>query len=98
MKQEARHLFQFGAFRLDEAEKLLTRAGKPVHLPPKAFDSLLVLVRQHGQLISKQQLMEEVWPETFVEEANLAQQISVLRRALLDEDGQSHLIETVPRF
>lgn len=92
----ARHLYQFGPFSLDVAERVLFRDGQPVALPPKAFDLLLVLVENSGHLLEKDELMQRLWPDTFVEEANLPNNISLLRKALAtDKDHQ--YIETVPR-
>jgi TolB-like protein/DNA-binding winged helix-turn-helix (wHTH) protein/tetratricopeptide (TPR) repeat protein len=97
MSLETNPVFLFGPFRLDPAERLLTRDQKPIHLPPKAFDSLVVLVENRGHLLEKEELFNRVWPGTFVEESNLAQCISVLRKALRDGEGSLQYIETVPR-
>jgi DNA-binding winged helix-turn-helix (wHTH) protein len=70
--------------------------GGPVALPPKAFDLLLVLVENSGHLLEKDELMQRLWPDTFVEEANLPNTISLLRKALAG-DGDHPYIETVPR-
>jgi DNA-binding winged helix-turn-helix (wHTH) protein/TolB-like protein/Flp pilus assembly protein TadD len=94
----ARVLYEFGNFRLDPAEHLLLRDGKPVSLTPKAFEILCVLAQNGGRLLSKDELMKTVWPNSFVEEANLSVNISALRRALGDTpDGQA-LIATVPKL
>src|SRR5262245_817570 len=69
--QPNRH-YEFGPFRLDVAEHLLLRDGEAVPLTPKAFDLLLALVEGHGHLLEKEELLKKVWPDTFVEEANLA--------------------------
>ena len=89
--------FEFGPFRIDPAERLVTREGAMVPLPPKVFDTLLLLVRNRGQILSKEELMKEIWPDTYVEEASLAQNISVLRRALGEAAGECQYIETIPR-
>jgi len=95
---ENNHLYEFGAFRLDPAERVLTRNGERILLAPKAFDTLLLLVQQSGHVLSKDELIRTLWPDSFVEENNLTQQISQLRRALTDgADGQSY-IETVPKL
>src|SRR6266576_1041315 len=94
---EGKHLYEFGPFRLDPAERLLLRNGQTVPLAPKAFDTLLLLVENSGHLLTKDELMKHLWPETFVEEVNLAQNISALRRALDDKDGGAHYIETVAK-
>ena len=72
MALATRVLYEFGKFRLDPAEHLLLRDGKPVALTPKAFDILCVLAQSGGHLLSKDELMKKVWPNSFVEEANLS--------------------------
>ena len=94
---EANHLFAFGPFQIDAAERRLTRDGTPVPLTPKAFDLLLVLVEQSGHLVTKDALMQRVWPDVVVEEANLAVHISAVRRTLGDRNGDGQYIETVPK-
>lgn len=89
--------YRFGSFRLDPQERLLHRDGEPVALTPKAFDTLVVLVERHGRLITKDDLLREVWPDVVVEENNLAQHISMLRRALGQSEGSAPFIETVPK-
>ncbi|MGD9902084.1 MAG: DASS family sodium-coupled anion symporter [Vicinamibacterales bacterium] len=90
-------LYAFGAYRLDPAEKVLYRDGTPVALTPKAFDTLAVLVECHPRLATKDDLLARVWPGTFVEDNNLAQYVSLLRRTLADLGGADPVIETVPR-
>jgi TolB-like protein/DNA-binding winged helix-turn-helix (wHTH) protein/tetratricopeptide (TPR) repeat protein len=97
MSVQTKATFEFGPFRLNPAERLLLRDQAPVHLPPKAFDALVVLVENRGHLLEKDELLRKVWPDTFVEESNLAQHISVLRRALQDGEDGHRYIETVPR-
>lgn len=94
---EAKHFYEFGSFRLDPCERLLLRAGKVIPLAPKAFDTLLLLVENSGHLLKKDELMEQLWPGTFVEEVNLAQNISSLRKALAELGVGEALIETVPK-
>lgn len=91
------HNFAFGEFILDVGEKVLFRDSKPVSLTPKAFQLLLVLVQNHGHLIEKSELLNQVWPGSFVEEGNLTFTIGMLRKALGDSSQAPHLIETVPR-
>lgn len=88
--------YDFGPFRLDLTEHLLLRAGQPVALSPKAFDTLLGLVRNSGRIVEKDELMKTVWPETFVEEATLAQNIFTVRQALGGSEGGQY-IQTVPK-
>ena len=90
-----KQIYEFGPFRLDPGERLLLRDGKPVALAPKAFDTLVALVENGGHLVKKDDLMKLVWPGTFVEEVNLAQNVSAIRRAL-DTKGEKY-IETVPK-
>ena len=93
-----RELFEFDSYRLDAAERLLLRDGVPVPLEPKVFETLLVLIRHGGRLVTKDQLMKEVWPDTFVEESNLVRHISILRKALSRDDEELPYIETVPKL
>ena len=97
MSTQEKRLYEFGPFLLDPEERLLLRDGKPVALTPKALETLIVLVKRSGHLVEKDFLLKEVWPGTFVEEANLSQNIFTLRRILgQNKDGQQY-IETVPR-
>lgn len=88
---------EFGPFRLDAAKRVLWRDGRIVALPPKALDLLVALVEQGGDVVTKEELMRRVWPETFVEEANLSVNVSALRKALGDQPGGTPYIETVSR-
>ncbi len=97
MSCEIRHLYEFDAFRLDPAERQLLLDGALVPLTPKAFDTLIVLVERSGHLIEKDELMNLVWAEAFVEEANLARCIHTLRKALGEERNGHQYIETVPK-
>lgn len=90
-------LYEFGPFQLDPPERLLVCEGKPVSLPPKAFDLLLALVDRSGHLVEKEELLRIVWPSSFVEEGNLAVTVSLLRKALSDDRGQHKYIETVSK-
>src|SRR5215212_4238310 len=94
---EGKRLYGFGPFLLDPAERVLTREGQPVPLTPKAFDLLVVLVENGGHLLGKKDLMEAVWPDSFVEEGNLTFTISSLRKALGEDRKEHQYIETVPR-
>jgi TolB-like protein/DNA-binding winged helix-turn-helix (wHTH) protein len=97
MSNELRYFYEFASFRLEAAERLLLRQGEPVELSPKAFDTLLVLVRNSGRLVPKEELMRRVWPDTTVEEGNLTLAIHNLRKALADGSDCTKYIETVPR-
>ena len=98
MKQEqAKRYYTFGNFRLDVTEGILYGEKGIVPLTPKAFDTLLVLVENTGHVLSKEELMEKVWPDSFVEENNLAQNISLLRKILEKGGSGEKYIETVPK-
>ena len=94
-RSDAAPVYEFGRFRLDPSERLLLRDGQPIALKPKAFDLLVFLVERQGRLVPKHELMEGLWPGTFVEEANLTYTVSILRRALGDQEGDQ-FIQTVP--
>src|SRR5215468_7506655 len=98
MSLQTKHIYEFGHFRLDAAEHLLLRDGEAVPLTPKAFDLLLALVERHGRLLEKEELLKKVWPDTFVEEANLASNISQLRKALGEGENGHRYIETAPKL
>src|SRR6185369_13566725 len=83
----------FGPFHLDESERRLLRDGQPVQITPRVFDTLIALIEHNGQLVKKEELMEKLWPNTFVEEGALTRNISDLRKAL----GDGKYVETVPR-
>jgi len=86
--------YEFGDFRLDPADCVLRCGGEPVALTPKAFDLLLLLIENRGTLVAKETIMKRVWPDAVVDEANLANNISLLRKVLGDS---ANLIQTVPR-
>ena len=97
MVEKVQKVYKFGAFRLDLPERILLRNGKPIVLTPKVFDLLALLVKNHGHLLTKEELLAELWPDSFVEEANLNVNVSALRRALGESPAESQFIETVPR-
>src|SRR5687768_8217038 len=97
MSTQAKQLYDFGPFRLDAGERLLSRNGQTVPLTPKAFDTLLLLVENRGTLMEKSVLMNHLWPNAFVEEANLAVNISTLRKALGKKEDGNQYIETVSK-
>jgi len=96
MGNQNRELYEFGPFRLDPGKRLLLRDNQPVPLQLKAIETLLVLVRNSEQVVLKDDLMKAVWPDTFVEESNLAQNIFVLRKALGATVGDHRYIVTIP--
>jgi len=89
-------MYQFGPFSLDPDERVVSRNGIPFSLTPKAFQTLLCFVRKPGRLISKDELLKEIWPDTFVQEVNLAVNISTLRKALEDNPKECRYIATIP--
>jgi DNA-binding winged helix-turn-helix (wHTH) protein/TolB-like protein/Flp pilus assembly protein TadD len=91
------HLYEFGPFRLNPCERQLVRENKPVPLSPKGFELLVFLVSNHGRLLTKDQIFENVWADSFVEESNLTVCISALRRALGEKDSDLQYIETVTK-
>src|SRR5260221_10921685 len=91
------YLHRFGQFALDSRKRTLSRADSPVSLTPKAFDVLLFLVQNPNRLVTKDELLEAVWGDTFVEEGNLTQYISHLRKALGDNSEDTRLIVTIAR-
>jgi DNA-binding winged helix-turn-helix (wHTH) protein len=94
LDQGASEIYEFGQFRLDPAERKLSRNEEPVVLTPKAFDTLVILVRNSGHLLEKDELIRTLWPDSFVEEGNLSNNVFVLRKAL----GEDHqYIETIPK-
>src|ERR1700751_3754232 len=92
-----RYLYCFGPFALDSRKRTLSRADSPVSLTPKAFDVLLFLAQNPNRLVTKEELLQAVWGDTFVEEGNLTQYISHLRKALGDNPENPHLIVTIAR-
>src|SRR5215204_1234310 len=98
MTQQKQGIYEFYDFQLDIGKGVLLRDGQPVTLQWKTFELLCVLVKSNGNLITRDELMNELWAETFVEDNNLSQHIRALRRAL-GENGNSgaKFIETVPR-
>jgi DNA-binding winged helix-turn-helix (wHTH) protein/tetratricopeptide (TPR) repeat protein len=92
-----RRIYEFSGFRLDPAQRRLLHYGKAIPLKPKLFDLLLFLVKMEGQLVEKDDLMREVWPDTIVEENNITVSISMLRKILGEDRLERQFIETVPR-
>jgi len=96
MSRPGKHLYAFESFRLDPQERLLLRNGQPVPLPPRVFDTLLLLVQNSGHLVLKDDLMKTLWPDSFVEEVNLSQNVSMLRKVLGEKAHEQRYITTVP--
>lgn len=97
MSKPGKISYEFGAFRLDPAEHILLRDDLAVSLRPKEFAVLLALVEHHGRLMTKDDLLQEVWPGQFVEEGNLNRHVSSLRRALGESSDAPQYVETVPK-
>jgi DNA-binding winged helix-turn-helix (wHTH) protein/TolB-like protein len=89
--------YDFGVYRLELSRRRLLRGGEPISLTPKAFDVLVALIERRDRVVDKQELMKVVWPDSFVEEANLSQTIFVLRKTLGDDANGRPFIDTVPR-
>ena len=96
MANKGKQFYEFGQFRIDPDRRLLLRENQPLALQSKAFDVLLALVQNSERVVSKDDLLKTVWPETFVEESNLAQHIFVLRRTLGEASGENRYIVTIP--
>jgi DNA-binding winged helix-turn-helix (wHTH) protein/TolB-like protein len=97
MNKNAGRLYEFGPFQLDVSEHRLLNRQEVVPLGPKVFETLLVLIEHSGHVLQKNELMTKLWPDSFVEESSLTQNISLLRKAL-SEAGEQHFIETVPKL
>src|SRR5437762_2174531 len=97
MARSIKHFYEFGPFRLDAEKHRLTRQGEPVPLPPKAMEALLVLAMNPGKMLERETLMQAVWADSFVEDANLTVAISLLRKALGQNGDTAEYIETIPR-
>ncbi len=95
--RQAHYFYQFGPFQVDVTNRLLLRDGAPVALPPKVFEALYVLVENSGRVLEKNDLMNRLWPDCFVEEGNLTQAIFQLRKALGESAANQQYIETIPR-
>lgn len=92
---QSREMWLFGPFRIDTQARVVFRGDTPVELTPKQVDTLMVLVREHGQVVERERLIEEVWRGSFVEESGLTRNISALRKALTE--GNADIIETIPK-
>ena len=97
MPKEVRYVYEFGPFRLDPAERMIARGEQILSMTPKALDTLIVLVENSRHIVTKEELMNRVWPDIYVEETNLAQHISMLRKILGEREDGGQYIETVPK-
>lgn len=98
MSQQSNPSYEFGPFRVVPSERLLLCDGKPVALPPKAFDTLVILVENSGHALKKEDLLRMLWPDAFVEESNLNHYVSLLRKALGDSANGERFIATVAKY
>ena len=96
MNNGNKKIYQFGSFELNSAEHILSLDGEIVSLTPKVFDTLLIMIENNGHLVEKDEIIEKVWADTIVEEANLAKNISILRKTLSTNGLGDSFIETVP--
>ena len=96
MNADPKVVYEFGPFRMDPDKQVLLRDGQLIAVTPKAFETLLVLVRRGREVVSKEELLKEIWPDSFVEEANLSQHIFKLRKALGDTLEGERYIVTLP--
>lgn len=96
MLTETKGIYEFGPYRLDAARRTLRCGEELVPLTSKLFDTLLALVANHQRALLKEELMKSVWPDSFVEEVNLAQNVSALRKLLGESPGQNRYIATIP--
>src|SRR5580704_7425209 len=97
MQEKTRRFYLFGPFKLDSQERVLTAQDGRIPLTPKALETLLMLVERNGHILEKDEILKHVWPDTFVEEGTLAQNISTLRKALGEGSNGHTYIETIPR-
>src|SRR5437870_1580368 len=96
MSMPVTRYYKFGPYAIDANRRILVREGEPVPLTPKAFDTLLALVEHHGQVLKTEELIEMLWPDSFVEEGNLTYNISLLRKALGESANDRRYIITIP--
>src|SRR5499426_3735741 len=97
MSLTLRHVYKFDSFIVDVDERVLLRDGRMVPLTPKVFETLLLLVKNHGSIVTKEKMLSTLWPDVFVEESNVTFNIRMLRKALGDTKQSSVYIETIPR-
>src|SRR3954470_21442771 len=91
-----KQVYEFDGFRVDPVRRRLLKGGKQVSLTPKAFSILVVLLENRGEVVEKEELIRRIWPDTFVTEANLTQNVSSLRKALGERANDHRYVVTVP--
>src|SRR5262245_27797447 len=92
-----RHFYDFGPFRLDLEEKLLSYEGETLALAPKVFETLVLLIENKGRILKKDEMMKTLWPDRHVEESNLTQNIFMLRKIFSEKPGNEQYIKTIPK-
>ncbi|HEX7330763.1 MAG TPA: winged helix-turn-helix domain-containing protein [Pyrinomonadaceae bacterium] len=98
MSKRVKHIYEFGPFKLDlEERRVLGKGNETLNLAPKVFETLLLLIERRGNVITKKEMMNVLWPDRYVEEANLSQNIFLLRKALGESQNEGRYIETVPK-
>src|SRR5688572_24998666 len=97
MSSQENHLYEFGPYVMDPRSRILLKDGATVRLTPKAFDTLLILVQHAPQVVLKETLLKEVWPDIYVEEGSLSHNIHGLRKVLGDDSSEPRYIETIPK-
>src|SRR6185503_17093874 len=90
--------YRFGDFGLSPSKRLLERGGSSVRLSTRLMDALVLLVEKHGQVVTKEEFLKQLWPDSFVEENNLNQAISALRKTLGAQPNGRDFIETIPKI
>ena len=96
MRLETKGMYEFGPYRLDAVRRTLSRGEEPLPLTSKMFDTLLALIANRDRVLLKDELMKLVWPDSFVEEVNLAQNVSAIRKILGESPGENRYIATIP--
>lgn len=97
MSAQQKQVHVFGNFRLNVTDRVLLRGETVVRLMPKAIETLLILIQHKGQVVGKEELLRALWPDVIVEENNLSQHISALRKTLGEDDRGNGYIETIPK-
>src|SRR5947208_16639318 len=97
MNESGAKIYKFDQFRLDVEDKTLWRGGEIIPVPVKAAEMLTLFIENRGRTVTKDEILEKIWQDTFVDENNLAVMVSALRKALGEKKDENHFIETVPR-
>src|SRR5215475_14107923 len=97
MSENSNSVYEFGPFRLDPSQELLLEGTRKVPLTPKAYQTLLVMVENHGRIVTKGELLQKVWPDAYVEEATRGQKVCTVRKEVCDDREGALYSETVPK-